>query len=179
MADINLLPSEERQTERLQFVRKKILLASIIVLVLTAIATLATLGFFTSLVSKRTALVDQIDKSSSVVNDNKASEELIVVVKGKMSAAEKILSSRDNPADTLTKLSGRVPQGVYFTDIRLSSGKLVISGKAKSSAEMAGFVSSLVSEEGTKFVSEVTVDSLSADESGVYSFVVTLLLVTS
>src|SRR3990167_9186059 len=120
MADINLLPSEERTAERIDLARKKLLEASI---------------------------------------------------------ADKILSTRSNLPSFFSQLEELVPQSLYFSDLRLSADKVVISGKARSSADMAGFVTGLSSQKGAQIVSNVTIDSLSSDESGAYTFVVSAQLV--
>ena len=176
MADINLLPTEERTAERIDFARKKLLTVSIVILVITAISTLATLGFYTSLVSKRSQLVKDVQSSSVAISDLQATEELITVVKAKASIADKILSIRSNLPSIFSQLEELVPQGLYFSDLRLSADKLVISGKARSSADMAGFVTALSSQKGAQIVSNVTIDSLSSDESGAYTFVVSAQL---
>ncbi len=176
MTDINLLPIEEKTAERFALLRKRLMVVSVGLLAITAVFTLGTLGMFTSMVSKRSEFVDRVQKSSATISSLKPVEELIVVVKGKIAVAEKILGSRTSLADFFNQLSQLLPQGVYFTDLRMSSGKVVISGKARSSAEMASFVSSLSSEKGAQIISGVTIDSLSSDESGAYSFVISASL---
>jgi|SRR3989344_2493139 len=177
MADINLLPTEERTAERIDLARKKLLVVSVVVLVLTAISTLATLGFFTSLASARTTMIKNVEDSTAQISNLKATEELITVVKEKASAANKIILSRGNVSEIFDQLKQLIPQGVYFTDLRISTGKIVISGKAKSSAEMAGFVSALSSQVGDQVVSNVAIDALSSDETGAYTFVISAQLV--
>lgn len=177
--DINLIPVEQRASERFELLTKKLSLLSVILLVATAIFTLATLFFFTALVSKRSALISEIEQSSSTINSYKASEELATVIKNKASAADKILLSRADYTELFEQFAQLVPQGVYFSDIKISSGKMIVSGKAKTSADIAGFTSALVSAEGSKIISSVSVESLSSDEGGVYSFVVSGKLIKS
>src|SRR3990167_2835652 len=152
MADINLLTSEEKTAERIDFARKKLLAVSIVILVFTAISTLATLGFYTSLVSKRSQLVKDVQSSSVAISDLQVTEELITVVKAKASIADKIFSTRSNLSSFFNQLEELVPQGLYFSDFRVSAGKLAISGKARSSADMAGFVTALSSQKGAQIV---------------------------
>lgn len=171
MPDINLIPSEARTAERYDVIRKKLLLVSVISLVLVAVVTIATLVLFTQLSSQRSELIEQVESASQTIESLKENEELVVVVKQKASVADKILSSRIGISQILAKFSELIPQGVYFTDFRINADKIVISGKAKTSADMANFVSSLTSDSGSQIVLAVTVDSLSSDESGVYSFV--------
>lgn len=179
MADINLLPTEERSAESFENIRHKVLWGSIGFLVFTAISALVILGFYSTLASKRATLVSQIESKSSEINSLKPTEELIVVVKEKASNADKILNARKNLADVFGSFSQLVPQGVYFSDIKISGGKVVLSGKARTSADIAGLISSMTSAKGAEIVNNVTVDSLSSDDGGAYAFVVTLQLVGS
>ncbi|OGD89108.1 hypothetical protein A3F45_04190 [Candidatus Curtissbacteria bacterium RIFCSPHIGHO2_12_FULL_41_17] len=179
MADINLLPQEEREHEQFQILQKRLSVASISLLAITAILTLLILVVYTSSVSKRSNLVTQIEASSKRIEDMKAGEELIVVVKEKAQAGDKILSNRTNHSAIFEKLATLIPTGVYFTDVKFTPEKAAISGKASSSANVAGLISSLLSPEGAKIFSSVTMDSLSSDESGVFTFSMTVQLSSS
>ena len=149
MADINLLPVAEKEAENLEVLRKRLTIVSIVLLVFTAVFTLITLGLFTSFASQRSNLITKIEASSNEINSLKATEELIVVIKGKVSAGYKILTARVNFANIFGQ-----------------------SGKAKTSAEMAGLVSSLTSASGSQIISSVNIDSLNSDENGVFSFAI-------
>lgn len=170
MPDINLVPVQERVTERFESLKKRLSVGSAILLVLTAVFTLGVLVFFTTQVSKRSQLLAQVEDNAQVINSYKSTEELLVVAKDKSSLAEKVLAQRTDYYQTFNGFAKLVPQGVYFTDIKFATGKIVMNGKAKSSAEVAGLVSSLLTPEGSKIVSNVTIDTLTADETGVYTF---------
>lgn len=172
MADVNLLPQEERAQEKFLALLKKLQISAVGLLIVTAVATIIVLAFFLSLSSKRLELISQLEEGISRVERQKATEELVLVVRDKTAAAQGLLTSRIELVKIFTKLAQIVPGGVYFTDLRVAAGKLVISGKAASSADLAGLVSALVSGRGAEIVSGVTVDSLSADEAGIYSFVI-------
>lgn len=172
MAEINLLPVEEKAAESFETLHKRIIVVSAVVLVIVAVFTLTTLVFFTTLAAKRGDLISQIAESTAKINGLKTTEELLVVTKGKISTAIKILSGRTNTSGFFEKLAELVPQGVYFTEMRFVSGRVVITGKAKSSADVSGLVSSLVSAEGAKLLTNVAVDSLNSDEKGIFSFVI-------
>ncbi|MBI4037890.1 PilN domain-containing protein [Candidatus Curtissbacteria bacterium] len=177
MADINLLPVEEKAQERVQALQKKLSFLSIAALISTAIFTMITLVFFTGLVSTRNELIAAAGDVSGRIERQKKIEELLVVTKSKAAAASNILDARVDHADTFQKLSELIPQNVYFSDMKFSAGKLVVSGKAKTSADMAGLVSSFLSEKGSELISSVTVDSLGSDETGEYQFSLTMGLV--
>lgn len=170
MPDINLVPVQERSTERFESFKKRLSVVSVVLLVLTAFFALGVLVFFTSQVSKRTQLLAKVEDNAQAINGYKLQEELLVVVKDKVGLAEQVLAERTDYYQTFNGFAKLVPQGVYFTDIKFSQGKIIMNGKAKSSAEVAGLVSSLLSADGSKIVSNVTIDSLTADETGTYTF---------
>ncbi|MBI3282980.1 PilN domain-containing protein [Candidatus Curtissbacteria bacterium] len=176
MSDINLIPSEERASARVELLQKRLQIFSIGFLVTTAVLTILTLSLFAMFASRREKLIGEVEDNSQEINRLKAQEELVVVVKEKASVASQIVSSRVEFSRAFEKLSQLVPQGVYFTDIRVSAGKIVISGKARTSADVAGLASSLVSATGSEVVSDVSIDSLSSDDEGVYVFVVSAKL---
>ena len=170
MPDINLVPVQERVTERFESLKKRLSVGSAVLLVLTAVFTLGVLVFFTTQVSKRTELFARVEESAQAINSYKQQEELLVVVKDKVGLAEQVLGHRVEYHQTFADFAKLVPQGVYFSDIKFAQGKISLSGKAKTSAEVAGLVSSLLSAEGSKIVSNVTIDTLAADETGTYTF---------
>src|SRR3990167_9294870 len=170
MPDINLVPIQERATERFETLKKRLTVVSVILLVLTAAFTLGVLVFFTSQVSKRTQLFANVEDNAQTINNYKSTEELLVVAKDKVGIAEQILAARTDYYQTFNGFAKLVPQGVYFTDIKFLQDKIIMNGKAKSSAEVAGLVSSLLSADGSKIISKVTIDSLTADETGTYTF---------
>ena len=170
MSDINLVPIQERSTERFETLKKRLTVVSVILLVLTAAFTLGVLVFFTSQVSKRTQLFANVEDNAQTINNYKSTEELLVVAKDKVGIAEQILAARTDYYQTFNGFAKLVPQGVYFTDIKFLQDKIIMNGKAKSSAEVAGLVSSLLSADGSKIISKVTIDSLTADETGTYTF---------
>lgn len=177
MAEINLLPVEEKSAERFENLYKKILFAAIGLLILTAISTLLILAFFSVLSATRSNLVTRVEQSSATIGDLKSTEELEVVVKQKVSVADKVLTARTPLGDVFQTLVQLVPQGVFFTDMRFSGIKVIISGRARTSADVAGFVSQLVSPRGSQIFTGVAIDSLASDSAGIYSFVLSAQLV--
>lgn len=172
MADINLLPQEERENERYFLLVKRLQVAAVGALVVTAILVIITLVMFTTFSSSKTSFSSQIEDLSSRINGLKAQEELLVVIKDKVSNASRLSGARVEYHSLFNKLAAIIPQGVYFTDVRVTSGKTVISGKARSSSDVAGLVSALTSAKGTEIISDVSVDTLSSDEAGIFSYVI-------
>lgn len=170
MADINLLSGEEKKDEGFENLRKKLSVGAVLLLVFTAVSTLATLAYFTTLVSARSELISRVEETSAKVNNFKSTEELVVVTKEKATVASEILAQRSDKVETFNTLAQIVPQNVTFSDVKIAQGKFVVNGQAKTSADIAGFVSSLVSSKGAQILSDVSIDSLVSDERGVYSF---------
>ena len=185
MEEISLLPAEDKKAESFGLLQKRVTAFAVVLLVITAALTLGTLAFFTKLANDRLKLESRVRASSLEINNLKSTEELLVVTKKKISAAIGVLSGRTDYPTILTTLVGLIPQQVNFSDLKISQGSMVFSGKAKSSADVAGLVSSLVSAEGAKIVSSVTVESLSSVDSKdpndekAYSFVMSTKLVGS
>lgn len=170
MAEINLLPVEEKDAETFSLLQKRLTVVSVVVLVVAVVLTLGTLIFFTKVASDRTKLNKQIDELTFEINSKKNTEELIVVVKKKASAANNLLLGRVDYTIFFEDLSQLVPAGVYFSDLKISGKKITLNGKAKTSAELAGLISEMVSERGTAVVSNLKIDSLSSDENRTYAF---------
>lgn len=179
MADINLLPTEERSARSLEAAQGKLALVSTIFLVVTALFTLGTLGFFVTLTNQRNRLLGGIEEASATIDSLKSTEELVVVTKSKASTALKILGSRTDYASFFEKFSSLIPEGVYFSDIRFTGSRISLVGKARTSTDVAGLVSAFISTQGSSVISGISVESLSSDETGVYSFSVTAQLVAN
>ena len=94
MADINLVPVEEKAQERLELVQRRLQYASIGLLVFAAVTTVATLIFYTTSVSAKNNLIGQITDNTGRINQYKSQEELLVVSKDKAAAADSLLASR-------------------------------------------------------------------------------------
>lgn len=172
MADINLIPLEEKAQERVELTQKRLQFISVGFLVFSAVATLITLLMYTTSVSKKNDLIGQVEESSAKINQYKPQEERLVVTKDKVSAANKLLGNRVDFNVFFSNMASIIPQDVYFTDLRIADTKVTISGKARSSKDVAGLVSSLTAARGAELISNVAIDTLSSDETGVYSFVI-------
>lgn len=170
MADINLLSQEEKKDESFENLRKKLSVGSVLLLVFTAAATLATLAYFTKLVSVRSGLISRVEEASFKVNSYKSVEELVVVTKEKAAISNEMIAKRSDKVEVFNTLAEIVPQNVTFSDVKISQGKFVVNGQAKTSADVAGFVSSLLSAKGAEVLADISIDSLVSDEKGVYSF---------
>lgn len=180
MAEINLMPSEERGSEDLNKLQKKLSVFSVVVLAVVALFTIVTLVLFTTSKTEEAKQKVRIEKAEAEINSQQSTEELMAVVGEKVQIADKAISTRLVYTDILNKLASLMPQNVYFGDLKIEGNKITTSAKAKTSADVASLVSSFVSsEEGKKLFSSVTIDSLaSVSDSGtnqlIYSFSLTL-----
>lgn len=177
MADINLLPTDEKSSDNLGAIQKKLTFGSILILAIVAIFTVVTLVMFTQAKSQETQFKNRLEKAASDVGANQLAEELLTVVNKKADSANKIIDGRIIYTDVVTKIAELMPTDVYFNDLKISDTKLSTTAKAKTSADVANLVSSFVtSEEGKKLFSSVNIDSLATDEKGNYSFSVSMQL---
>lgn len=177
MVDINLVPEEQKKTEDFGKLRNKLMFISVAILAVTAIGAIATLVFFSLFISQRQQLTTRVENASGEVNSYKAIEELIVVSKDKAQTAQQIFNSRINKVDVFTKLAEIIPQNVYFTDIKITQKDTTLNGRARSSADVAGLISALLSTRGLGIFSNVSINTLSADENGEYTFALSAQLV--
>lgn len=180
MADINLLPSEEKTSDSLNSLQKKLTIVSIVVLAIVAVFTVVTLVLFTTAKSRETQLKADIEKAASDVAANKATEELLTVVSKKATSANKVIAGRLIYTDVITKTAELMPTDVYFSDLKITGSKLTTSAKAKTSADVANLVSSFVtSAEGKKLFSSISIDSLATDADNNYAFSVSMQINTT
>lgn len=170
MTDINLIPDEAKRGEEFDKLKGKVTLASVVILILAAVAAFVTLAFYAYFITQRGKLVERVEAASTEVNRYKAAEELIVVTKDKATTASQIIAGRQNKVEIFTTLTKLIPQSVNFSSLTVVMNDLKVSGRAKSSADVAGLVSALLSSEGSKIISNVNIDSLASDETGVYTF---------
>ncbi len=180
MADINLIPAEEKTSDSLASLQHKLTIFSVLLLAVVAVFTIVTLVMFTQLKSQETALNERISKAATAVSSNQLSEWLLSTVSKKADSANKVLASRLLYTDVLTKTAELMPQGVYFSDFKLSGTKVTTSAKAKTSADVANLVSSFVTtDQGKKLYSSISIDSLASDDKGNYAFSVSMELAPS
>lgn len=175
MAEINLLPSEEKISDSLNAWQKKLTIFSVFVLAVVAIFTIVTLVMFTTAKSQETKLNAEIRKSADDVASHKVTEELLTVVSKKAVSANKVISSRLNYTEAITKTAELMPVDVFFSDLKITGTKLTTSATAKTSADVANLVSSFVtSDEGKKLFSSISIDSLTTNADNNYVFSVSM-----
>jgi Tfp pilus assembly protein PilN len=175
MAEINLLPSEEKISDSLNALQKKLTIVSVLVLAAVAVFTIVTLVMFTAAKSQETKLNADIVKAGDEVASHKATEELLTVVSKKAVSANKVISSRLNYTEIITKTAELMPVGVFFSDLKISGTKLTTSATAKTSADVANLVSSFVtSTEGKKLFANISIDSLTTNADNNYIFSVSM-----
>lgn len=180
MAEINLMPTEDKASEGLHKLQKKLSVVSVLVLCVVAAFTVVTLVMYTSAKAEEAKLKVRIEKAAVEINSQKSAEELITVIGKKTEVADRAISTRLVYTDILNRMAALMPQNVYFGDLKVDGNKISTSAKAKTSADVAGLVSSFVSsDEGKKLFSSVTIDSLAsasdpATSQLIYTFSLTL-----
>ncbi len=175
MADINLLPSEEKSSDTLNSLQKKLTIFSVAVLAVVAVFTVVTLISFTTAKSAESQLKVDIEKATGDVAANKTTEGLLTIISKKVTSANKVISGRLIYTDVLTKMAELMPTDVYFSDLKITGAKISTSAKAKTSADVANLVSSFVtSDEGKKLFSSISIDSLATDSENNYALCVSM-----
>lgn len=144
MARINLLPwREERREER----RKRFLLVLAGVLVGSAGALLAANQVINSTIERQIARNDYISKQIAVVDerikqisDLKARRQQLVE---RMRIIQDLQGNRPTSGRVFDQLARTLPEGVYFTEVRMAGKTLSITGAAQSNNRVSDLMRNL------------------------------------
>ncbi|KAE9644584.1 PilN domain-containing protein [Pseudomonas sp. PB106] len=144
MARINLLPwREERREER----RKRFLLALIGVVVGSIGAVLIADQVYSSAIQRQMARNDYIGKQIAVVDERikqiselKAHRQQLVE---RMRIIQDLQGNRQISGRIFDQLARTLPDGVYFTDVKMSGKTLSISGAAESNNRVSELMRNL------------------------------------
>ncbi|EJN29458.1 Tfp pilus assembly protein PilN [Pseudomonas sp. GM78] len=144
MARINLLPwREERREER----RKRFLLVLAGVLVGSAGALLAANQVINSAIERQIARNDYISKQIAVVDerikqisDLKARRQELVE---RMRIIQDLQGNRPNSGRIFDQLARTLPDGVYFTEVKMAGNTLSITGAAQSNNRVSDLMRNL------------------------------------
>lgn len=175
MTDINLLPSEDKVSEKLSSLQKKLTVFSIVVLGAVSVFTITTLVMLTAAKDKEKELKARVRVATDEVTSQQLTEELLTVVDKKVETASKARASRIIYTNVLRRTAELMPTGVFFSDLRIDGLKLSSGSTAKSSSDVANLVSSFVTtDEGKKLFTSMSVDSLATTVDGEYAFSVSM-----
>ncbi len=144
MARINLLPwREERREER----RKRFLLALIGVVVGSIGAVLIADQVITAAIERQVARNDYIGKQIAVVDERikqiselKAHRQQLVE---RMRIIQDLQGNRQISGRIFDQLARTLPDGVYFTDVKMAGKSLSISGAAESNNRVSELMRNL------------------------------------
>ena len=144
MARINLLPwREERREER----RKRFLLILIGVLAGSIGAVLIADQIITAAIERQMARNDYIGKQIAVVDERikqiselKARRQQLVE---RMRIIQDLQGNRQISGRVFDQLARTLPDGVYFTDVKMSNSLIVITGTAQSPSLVAELMRNL------------------------------------
>lgn len=179
MAEINLLPEEERAKIVREVVKKKFNFFNIGALILITAATIVVFGYW-GLVSRTNSKLNQdITQREATISNFAEVETLARLLKNKAAGLVSIFSAQADFGKMLETVATFVPSGVVLSDLTVSeAGKLTLSGEAISSAEFSSLLNAFVDPNlGGRLVSAVSVESLSRDEAGIYKFSISSTLV--
>ena len=165
MARINLLPwREERREER----RKRFLLALIGVLAGSIGAVLIADQIITAAIERQMARNDYIGKQIAVVDERikqiselKARRQQLVE---RMRIIQDLQGNRQISGRIFDQLARTLPDGVYFTDVKMAGKTLSISGAAESNNRVSELMRNLDASDWFDAPSLNEVKATSADQ---------------
>ncbi|WP_336354018.1 PilN domain-containing protein [Pseudomonas atacamensis] len=165
MARINLLPwREERREER----RKRFLLALIGVLAGSIGAVLIADQIITAAIERQMARNDYIGKQIAVVDERikqiselKARRQQLVE---RMRIIQDLQGNRQISGRVFDQLARTLPDGVYFTDVKMAGKTLSISGAAESNNRVSELMRNLDASDWFDAPSLNEVKATSADQ---------------
>jgi len=144
MARINLLPwREERREAR----RKRLLLILVAVMVGTMGAVLVANQAISGAIDRQVARNDYIGKQVAVVderikqiNDLKARRQQLVE---RMGIIQDLQGNRQTSGRIFDQLARALPEGVYFTEVKMTAKTLSINGAAQSNNRVSDLMRNL------------------------------------
>ncbi|WP_223544507.1 PilN domain-containing protein [Pseudomonas sp. A-B-19] len=144
MARINLLPwREERREAR----RKRLLLILVAVMVGTMGAVLVANQAISGAIDRQVARNDYIGKQVAVVderikqiNDLKARRQQLVE---RMGIIQDLQGNRQTSGRIFDQLARALPEGVYFTEVKMTAKTLSITGAAQSNNRVSDLMRNL------------------------------------
>jgi type IV pilus assembly protein PilN len=165
MARINLLPwREERREER----RKRVLLVLIGVLAGSIGAVLIADQIITAAIERQMARNDYIGKQIAVVDERikqiselKARRQQLVE---RMRIIQDLQGNRQISGRVFDQLARTLPDGVYFTDVKMAGKTLSISGAAESNNRVSELMRNLDASDWFDAPSLNEVKATSADQ---------------
>lgn len=172
MAEINLLPEQERKAVAVKRLKNRVTIFSVVSLILAALLSIAVFGYWGVLIAQEKQLGDKLSKLEQQIEGLKTVEGLARVLKNKLAALTVISGKLTNFDKVLTDITQVVPAGVTFSDLTVSDkGILTLTGNAATATEFSNLVTALLHQDagGANF-SDVAVESLSRDEKGIYKF---------
>lgn len=178
MAEINLLPEEERKQVETKKVKQKVRKYSSLALIATIIVSVFVFAFWVVLVQQDRQLTTKIDDLSSQIKNLSNVESLARVLKNKLSSIVSISAKSQNFEDLLNNVSQIIPAGVTLSDLTVSDqGLITLTGTAVSASEFSSLVTTLSHQDASRAnFTTVTVESLTRDDKGIYKFAISAKL---
>lgn len=172
---INLLPKIEVNEEKVALTLR-LRVVSIIVVALALVAEGVLLTYSLSIVDRSRNVREQITRLEETIASYKEVESQALVLKQKVRAISSIIKAEFSYPKLLSDLASLMTQDMYFTELSAeSSGKVTLTGVAKSSTDLGTFIANITDpQKGGVYFSEATLGSLSGAKDGSYRFTLTL-----
>lgn len=178
MPEINLLPEEERKEVAQAKLKRKIAIYSFAALVITIVISFMIFGYWLTLKRTDDRLSLQISNLTSQIQQLSNVENLARTLKTKLAAISGISQKSQNFENLLSDVAQITPPGVTLSDLTVSDQNLItLAGTANSAPEFSGFVTTILKPGVTAAdFSNVTVESLTRDDAGIYKFTISAKL---
>lgn len=171
---INLLPKKEYEFIRREKLQK--LFSLISVLALVAFAAFAVLSFSYWLLNFNRAqnLDKETQRIEKEIDSQKQVEGYQFALKEKISALKNIQSGRKDLVPIFDSLKLIIPSGVSLKTVALGlDGAANLAGEAITASDLGSLIDALLDpENGGKYFSSISIDSLSSTKEGLFSFTI-------
>jgi len=164
--EINLLPSEKKLKPQGLGQRAKKGIIYLLIFYVILVAGLLGVTFFLNMNLARA----ESEKATleRKIKDNAKKEQLLVLLKDRLSKEEIILSGRMDFRRIFNLINSVSLEGITFEATEIEKGKLVLNGKADNLASLKGFLDGVVG--ATSDLSFAQVTSLTRSNDGSYSW---------
>jgi Tfp pilus assembly protein PilN len=169
--EINLLPQKQYEAEQKEKALRWIYLAITVLLILDLVVVVAVFGYWTTKKVQINNSNNKITKVTQTIKNYKNVEVLQQVVKQESKSIVSIEATKRNMNNVLDKIAELTPEGVRLENFSVSE-KNEIGAKVTSRDPyvFSSFLINLADEnKGGKYLSDISVGSLTSDSSGVYS----------
>lgn len=170
--EINLLDLTEKVSLEESKTHRKRMETSIGIFIVFILIAGAIFGYYYYLARQLSQIILLSNAKESEVETLKPIEEKYLVVKDKTSAIAGIIVKRPNLVPMLDLLQNTTPEGISYETVGIpSDDKISVSGTAQNSAVLISYFNTISTDVNfTKYLKEVSVNSVNLEKEGVYKF---------